>query len=142
MIELKKLGFRFVVAEWPQCPIIHTNTDKSTDPSFHSSKNLQKSPYWKLLAAPRSKILKALISNKSERTTPRFKQTEKKKKENKNLPTPSKPTYRETRIKIPSLPETCFHRCNVPCRVKKCDFSSNLRIYTAEIQERNAYKKG
>lgn len=57
------------------------------------SKNLQKSPYWKLLAAPIENSQGAYFQQKRKNNTG-FKQTEKKKK---NLPTPSKPTYQETR---------------------------------------------
>ena len=57
-----------------------------------------------------------------------FRQSEKKKKREKNVPTPWRNQRIEKLVSRDPVPETCFHRCNVPCRVKKCDFSNNLRI--------------
>lgn len=55
-----------------------------------------------------------------------FEQTEKKEK----IYPPRRNQRIEKLVSRDPVPETCFHRCNVPCRVKKCDFSNNLRIHT------------
>ena len=94
----------------PNCTSTNTSTKARNPLLSFLSKNSQKSPYWKLLAAPIENSQGAYFQQKRERTTTRDSDKVKKL------------------VSRDPVPETCFHRCNVPCRVKKCDFSNNLRI--------------
>lgn len=97
--------------------------DKSFDPSPSVRRKICKNLPTGNCSPARSKILKALISNKSERTTQDSNKLKKKKKSTHPVETNvSRNSYQE----IPS-PRPAF---TVPCRVKKCDFSNNLRIHT------------
>lgn len=100
--------------------------DKSFDPSPSVRRKICKNLPTGNCSPARSKILKALISNKSERTT----QDSNKLKKKKKIYPPRRNQRIEKLVSRDPVPETCFHRCNVPCRVKKCDFSNNLRIHT------------
>lgn len=124
--KLKKLGFRIVAAECLQCPIVLTSTStKASTPLLPFVGFLQKSPYWKLLTGPIENSQGAYFQQKRKNNTG-FEQTEKKEK----IYPPRRNQRIEKLVSRDPVPETCFHRCNVPCRVKKCDFSNNLRIHT------------
>lgn len=112
----------------PNCTSTNTSTKARNPLLSFLSKNSQKSPYWKLLAAPIENSQGAYFQQKRERTTTRDSDKVKKKKKEKNVPTPWRNQRIEKLVSRDPVPETCFHRCNVPCRVKKCDFSNNLRI--------------
>ena len=125
----------------PNCTSTNTSTKARNPLLSFLSKNSQKSPYWKLLAAPIENSQGAYFQQKRERTTTRDSDKVKKKKKKKMYPprgetNVSRNSYQE----IPS-PRPAFTGATCLAAWKNAIFRTTCE-YVAEIQERNAYEGG
>lgn len=110
--------------------------DKSFDPSPSVRRKICKNLPTGNCSPARSKILKALISNKSERTTQDSNKLKKKKKSTHPVETNvSRNSYQE----IPS-PRPAFTGATCLAALKNAIFRTTCE-YIPEIQERNAYRR-